>query len=89
MPSAAQLSVLPELARVTAHDSRRAQGVMFLLDRPDGIVASAIEFLSLAVQLDERRAVPFPEVVHGRLATLLREQDALDWPALRSGAIVI
>lgn len=75
--------------RLTAHDSRRAQGVMFLLNCADGIVASAIEFLSLAVQLDERRAVPFPEVVHGRLATLLHQHDALDWPTLRSGAIVI
>jgi len=75
--------------RFTAHDARRAQGVVFLLNTADGTVASAIEFLSLAVDLDARRAVPFPEVVHVRLAALLREHDALDWPAPRSGAIAL
>ena len=75
--------------RITAYDARKAQGVVFLLNSADGVVASAIEFLSLAVHLDTRRAVPFPGIVYTRLAALLAAHEVLDWPAPRSGAIAI
>ena len=75
--------------RITAHSARKAQGVVFLLNTADGLVASAIEFLSLAVHLDARRAVPLPKIVDARLAELLATHQALDWPAPRCGAIAI
>jgi acyl-CoA thioesterase FadM len=75
--------------RFTACNDKRAQGVVFLRNTGDGEVAGAIEFLSLAVHLDTRRAVPLPPVVRERLDTLLREHEALAWPAPRCGSISV
>ncbi len=73
--------------RITARNTKRTQGVVFLFNAGDGEVASAIEFVSVAVHLDTRRAVALPAVVCERIDALLRDQIELDWPAPRSGAI--
>jgi acyl-CoA thioester hydrolase len=73
--------------RFTARDLKRAQGVVFLLNLVQQRLASAIEFLSIAAHLDTRRAVAMPDLVAGRLDDLILQQQALDWPAPRSGAI--
>ena len=75
--------------RFTGLNERRVQGVMFLLNAESGEVASAIEFLSIAVDLAARRAIPVPSGIHGRLVELLREHEALDWPAPRCGSIYV
>lgn len=75
--------------RFTGLNERRVQGVVFLLNAESGEVASAIEFLSIAVDLAARRAIPLPDGIHDRLAGLLREHEALDWPAPRCGSISV
>ena len=75
--------------RITGLNERRVQGVMFLLNVADGEVASAIEFLSIAVDLAARRAIPLPAGIHGRLVELLREHAALGWPAPGCGSISV
>jgi acyl-CoA thioester hydrolase len=75
--------------RFTALNERRVQGVVFLRNVASGEIASAIEFLSVAVDLAARRAIPVPSGIHGRLVELLREHEALDWPAPRCGSISV
>ena len=75
--------------RFTARNAKRVQGIVFMLDETDGTLASAIEFLSVAIDLDARRAVPLPEVVAGHIDVLLDAHAALDWSAPASGAIHI
>jgi acyl-CoA thioester hydrolase len=75
--------------RITGLNERRVQGVMFLLNVASGEVASAIEFLSIAVDLSARRAIAVPPGIHDRLAGLLREHETLDWPAPSCGSISV
>ena len=75
--------------RFTGLNDRRVQGLVFLLNVNTGEVASAIEFLSIAVDLEARRAIPFPTNVYERLVDLTRAHETLDWPAPRSGSISV
>jgi acyl-CoA thioester hydrolase len=75
--------------RFTGVGERRAQGVVFLLNLATDEVASAIEFLSIAVDLAARRAVELPAVVHERLRALCLEHAALEWEAPRCGSISV
>ncbi len=75
--------------RFTARNLKRAQGLVFLLNLTHDRLASVVEFVSIAAHLDTRRSVPLPEVVARRLDDLVRQQQALDWPAPSSGAISI
>jgi acyl-CoA thioesterase FadM len=75
--------------RFTGLNDRRVQGLVFLLNVNTGEVASAIEFLSIAVDLEARRAIPFPTNVYSRLVELTRGHETLDWPAPRSGSISV
>ena len=75
--------------RITGLNERRVQGVVFLRNVQSGEVASAIEFLSIAVDLANRRAIPVPSGIHSRLVELLLEHEALDWPAPRCGSISV
>lgn len=73
--------------RFTARNSKRVQGLVFMLDETDGTLASAIEFLSMAFDLDARRAVALPDVVARNIDALLDTHSTLDWAAPASGAI--
>ena len=73
--------------RFTARNLKRAQGLVFLLNLTHDRLASVVEFVSISVHLDTRRSVPLPEGVAQRLDDLVRQQEALSWPAPRSGAI--
>lgn len=75
--------------RFTGLNERRAQGVVFLFNEQAGEVASAIEFVSMAVDLEARRAVPLPSIVRERLEALWREHESLSWPAPRCGSISV
>jgi len=75
--------------RLTQRNVKRVQGVVFLLNLSRDQLASVIEFVSTAADLDTRRAVPLPDPPAGRLDGLIRQQATLDWPAPRSGAISI
>lgn len=75
--------------RFIDRDAKRVHGLMFMVNVADAEVASAIEFMSLAVNLESRRAAPLPAAVAERIDTLLREHEGLDWLAPRSGAIAL
>jgi acyl-CoA thioester hydrolase len=73
----------------TARNEKRVQGHVFLLNVTHDRLASAIEFVSAAADLDARRTVPLPAVLADRIDELLASQRALDWAAPLSGAISI
>lgn len=73
--------------RFVGRDAKRVLGLMFMLNVADGEIASVIEFISLAVNLETRRAAPLPPAVAERIDALVRDHEALAWPAPRSGAI--
>jgi acyl-CoA thioester hydrolase len=75
--------------RFTDRNLKRAQGLVFLLNLTHDRLASAVEFVSIAANLDSRRSVPLPAGVAQRLDELIRQQATLDWAAPRSGAISI
>jgi acyl-CoA thioester hydrolase len=75
--------------RFTARNAKRVQGVVFMLDETDDTLASAIEFLSTAIDLDARRAIALPEVVARNIDALLTRHATLDWAAPTSGAMHI
>jgi acyl-CoA thioester hydrolase len=75
--------------RCTARNAKRAQGLVFLLNLTRDRLASVIEFVSIAANLDSRRSVVLPAGVALRLDELVRQQATLTWPAPRSGALSI
>jgi acyl-CoA thioester hydrolase len=75
--------------RVTQRNLKRVQGVVFLLNVSQDQLASVIEFVSTAANLDTRRTVPLPEPVTEGLDALILRQAALEWPAPRSGSLSI
>jgi len=75
--------------RFGARNAKRTQGVLFLVDATVGRLASAIEFVSTAVDLDTRRTVALPDVVTRHLDASIAAQVALDWPMPTSGAMSI
>ena len=75
--------------RLNARNARRVQGHVFLLNATRDVLASAIEFVSAAADLDARRTVALPASIAGRIDELLGSQARLDWPAPMSGAISI
>jgi acyl-CoA thioester hydrolase len=75
--------------RVTQRNLKRVQGVVFLLNATRDQLASAIEFVSTAANLDTRRTAPLPDPVATGLDALIRGQESLGWPAPSSGAISI
>ena len=75
--------------RFGARNAKRTQGVLFLLDATAGRLASAIEFISTAADLDTRLTVALPEVVARHLDASIAAQATLDWPMPVSGAMSI
>lgn len=75
--------------RFMGRDAKRVHGLMFMVNVAAAEVASAIEFMSLAVNLATRRAAPLPAAVAERIDTLLRDHATLGWPAPCSGAIAL
>lgn len=75
--------------RFTARNEKRVQGHVFLLNITHDRLASVVEFVSAAADLDARRTVPLPVVVANGIDVLMARQRALDWTAPPSGAISI
>jgi acyl-CoA thioester hydrolase len=75
--------------RMTQRNLKRVQGVVFLLNVSQDQLASVIEFVSTAANLDTRRTVPLPEPVAEGLDALIHRQAALEWPVPRSGSLSI
>lgn len=73
----------------TARNAKRAQGVVFLVDETRGRLASALEYLSTAANLDSRRTVAWPDEVARHLDAEVARLATLSWTVPVSGAISI
>jgi hypothetical protein len=62
---------------------------VFLLNVTHERLASVVEFVTAAADLDGRRTVPLPAVIAGSIDELMARQRTLDWTAPLSGAISI
>lgn len=65
--------------RFFAHDSKRLHGMVFAVNDDTNVLASTIEFLSIHFDLRERQTTPIPDDVAGRLATITRDHQKLNW----------
>lgn len=75
--------------RFVARGRKLFHGVMFVVNRSRGEVASALEFLSASADLDSRTTVPIPASVAGHMDRLIRAHTALGWAAPRCGTIAV
>ena len=73
----------------TARNAKRAQGIVFLVDETRGRLASALEYLSTAANLDSRRTMAWPETIAARLDAEVARVAGLGWTVPVSGAIAI
>jgi len=78
---------------VTAHtrfigrSAKRFHGVMLIANATRGSLASALEFVTTAANLETRRSAALPEDVAERVGALIDEHSRLSWPAPRCGSI--
>jgi acyl-CoA thioester hydrolase len=75
--------------RMTARNAKRVIGQVYLVNVTQDALASVIEFVSAAADLDARRTVPLPDVVARGIDDLLAAAAGLEWTAPASGSITI
>jgi len=66
--------------RLLEADNKRLMCMMELIQTRDGYLAATMEQLSLHVNLDTRRATPFPDALAQRLARTVEEHAAHPLP---------
>jgi acyl-CoA thioester hydrolase len=75
--------------RILAMHSRRFQGMYFIVNDTRDQLACTIEYVSACVNLQSRRTIAFPQILHDGLQRLAQKHQALDWAAPVCGAITI
>ena len=65
--------------RFLAHDTKRVQGMVFVVNDDKDVLACTIEFLSINIDLQKRRSTEFPQDIAARLAAITSEHRRLDW----------
>jgi acyl-CoA thioester hydrolase len=73
--------------RYLARSEKRFQGLLFVVNRTRGNVASVLEYLASGADLTTRRSAAFSPTVSARLDEILAQHAALPWPAPRCGCI--
>ena len=76
-------------ARFMVRNAKRLHGTVMLLNVTRDAIASVIEYVCGAADLDARRTVAWPESLAARLDALIAEHEALSWPGPTSGAISV
>ena len=66
-------------SRALARSAKTMHGIWFLLNLTRRQVANTLEFVSVHIDLDERRASPFPDDVVAALDRLIAAHRALTW----------
>ena len=66
-------------SRVLDRSDKTMHGIWFLVNVPRGRVANTLEFVSLHIDQEARRASPFPPDVAERIDQLIAEHGALGW----------
>ena len=67
--------------------AKRFHGVMFIVNKTRGSLASALEFVTTGADLVTRRSAALPDDVAARVGALIDEHSTLAWPAPRCGSI--
>lgn len=65
--------------RFLAHDTKRIQGMVFVVNDDKDMLACTIEFLSINFDLQKRRTTVIPEDIAARLAAVTSEHQRLGW----------
>lgn len=73
--------------RFIARSTKRFHGVMFVVNRTRGLLASAFEYVSTGADLEARRTGPLPAEFAAYLDRMIAEHSRLTWPAPVSGVM--
>jgi acyl-CoA thioester hydrolase len=73
--------------RFIARTVKRFHGVMFIVNRTRGRLASVFEYVSTGADLDSRRTAPLPPAFAARLEALIDEHSRLAWPPPTCGVM--
>lgn len=73
--------------RFVRRGAKRFHGVMFLVNHTRQLLASTLEFISTAADLELRRSTQIPGDAAARLDALIREHERLAWPVPLCGAL--
>lgn len=73
--------------RFLARTPKRFHGVMFIVNRSRGRLASVFEYVSTGADLDTRRTAPLPGQFAAQLDRLIADQARLDWAAPTCGVM--
>ena len=65
--------------RYLAHDAKRVQGMVFVVNDSIDALACTIEFLAISMDLSRRRAAEIPADIGERLAAVMATHDAHGW----------
>lgn len=73
--------------RFIARTAKRFHGVMFIVNRSRGRLASVFEYVSTSADLDARRTAPLPAAFAAQLDRHIAEHGRLDWAAPTCGVM--
>jgi len=73
--------------RFIARTVKRFHGVMFVVNRSRGRLASVFEYVSSGADLEARKTAPLPPEFAARLDALIAADAALGWPAPTCGVM--
>jgi len=73
--------------RFVARTVKRFHGVMFIVNRSRGRLASVFEYVSTGADLDARKTAPLPPEFAARLDALIAEHARLAWPPPTCGVM--
>ena len=65
--------------RFLAHDRKRIQGMIFVVNDDRDVLACIIEFLSINFDLQKRRSAEIPADIAARLTAITNEHQRLGW----------
>jgi acyl-CoA thioester hydrolase len=65
--------------RFFAQDEKRMHGMVFIVNDDTKVLASTIEFLSINIDLRERRPAAIPDDVAARLKAIINAHQTLGW----------
>ncbi len=73
--------------RFVGRSTKRFHGLMFIVNKTRGSLASVLEFVTTGADLRTRRSAPLPDDVGQRVSVLIDEHSRLTWPPPLCGAI--
>ena len=73
--------------RFIARTAKRFHGVMLIVNRTRGRLASVFEYVSTGADLAARRTAPLPAAFAAKLDELIAAGTALEWPAPTCGVM--